>query len=233
MWREEEAIRLFLVEASWYFSDFEESMRLECLRLKAKISLWGQHVRGRSYKTHSGVYGSISSTHLKWQDELKQLQVFCGSSWVSVEASGFLLMLLGFCWSFWLKLQDFCWSYRFYVEATHFLLQKQRQFWSCLVWKWDVNKLYLKEWFMVKVWINWSDFRGYEIKRPLRYKKLQHCEKDNRIFVSWSVASRRKKKIIRDRSKEHMIQEESSWSMLKKPNEDWCKLEVFQMVLGL
>ncbi|WZZ15722.1 hypothetical protein YC2023_108811 [Brassica napus] len=35
----------------------------------------------------------------------------------------------------------------------------------------------------------------------------------------------KQKKIIRDRSKKHMIQEESSWSMLKKLMEDWYKLK--------
>lgn len=50
--------------------------RLECLRLKDKLSIGEQHVRGRSYKAHSGVHGSISFTHLEEQEEPKKLQIF-------------------------------------------------------------------------------------------------------------------------------------------------------------
>lgn len=50
--------------------------RLECLRLKDKLSIGEQHVRGRSYKAHSGVHESISFTHLEEQEEPKKLQIF-------------------------------------------------------------------------------------------------------------------------------------------------------------
>lgn len=50
--------------------------RLECLRLKDKLSIGEQHVRGRSYKAHSGLYGSISFTHNEEQEEPKKLQIF-------------------------------------------------------------------------------------------------------------------------------------------------------------
>ncbi|WZZ15723.1 hypothetical protein YC2023_108812 [Brassica napus] len=74
----------FLVKHYGISQVLRKLWRLECLRLKDKLSIGEQHVRGRSYKAHSGLYGSISFTHNEEQEEPKKLQIF------SVENAGFL-----------------------------------------------------------------------------------------------------------------------------------------------